>query len=359
MPKSSTTHALVHLMDFIHKSLEVPKAHVRILLLDYSKAFDRVNHNIVLQKMKEKGTPDIILRWCTEFLYQRQQRVQINSDVSGLVTLNGGTPQGTLFGPKSFIVHVDDFKPPDVLDIVYVDDTTLCSTSTEPNCSDLQTSADYASNWANANDMKINAKKTHSMVFDFSRQPRNFEPIRIGDTEIQQVATAKLLGVTLSQDLSWKTHIQTITSKANQRLYMLWHAKRSGVQEDDLLTIYLSLIRPVIEYALAAWHPSLPEYSHNNLERIQQRALRTIFGPGDYSQLLQRADLDRHRARRDNLCKEFYIKMKSTDHKLHDLLPSPRVITHNVRNARTYPMIRARTNRYKNSTIPWCINKFD
>ena len=162
---SSTTHALIEMLHFILSSLEKRSHHARALLLDYSKAFDSVNHHILLQKLHEAGSPAILTRWVAAFLLNRKQRVRIGDQYSSLLTLNGGTPQGTLFGPLSFIVHLGDFSTPCALDFIYVDDTSSCTASDKPDSPAMQANADYAALWARNNDMKLNAQKTLELVF--------------------------------------------------------------------------------------------------------------------------------------------------------------------------------------------------
>ncbi len=174
---SSTTHALVDMMHYIYSSVDKPGHHVRSLLLDYSKAFDSVNHHIVLQKLDEAGCPPLLTRWAASFLLQRKQRVRVGDHYSPLVSLNGGTPQGTLFGPLSFIVHLGDFNTPAPVDHIYVDDTTISSESDDPADQCMQRSADYSVQWAQDNDMRLNALKTKELVFSFAKKPTHFDPM--------------------------------------------------------------------------------------------------------------------------------------------------------------------------------------
>ncbi len=222
-----------------------------------------------------------LVTWCAAFLLNRQQCVKVGDTCSPLVTLNAGTPQSTLLGPLAFIVHLGDFDTPSpVEDYIYVDDTSSCSASNDPLSHHLQDAADYAQSWSDVNDMKINATKTKEMVFSTSKHPLTLTPISVGDSEIEQVTSSKLLGVTLCSDLTWNMHVDTLVAKANTRLYLLLHLKRSGVSQQDLVKLYKSMIRSVTEYAAPVWHSSLPVYLSKEIERIQRRALRTIYGEG-------------------------------------------------------------------------------
>ena len=225
---SSTAHALVEMLHYIQRNLDTPGRHVRMLLLDYSKAFDLVNHNILLEKMQRAGNPACLVRWCAAFLLSSRQCVRVGCDLSDMATLSGGAPQGTLLGPLAFILHLGDFDTPGpVEDYIYVDDTSCCLASSDPLDPHIQNAADYSEVWASSNDMRINSVKTKEMVFSFCRS-LDLAPITIGNKVIERVARSRLLGVTLCSDLSWNGHIDSVLSKCNQRLYLSLHLRRSG-----------------------------------------------------------------------------------------------------------------------------------
>ncbi len=169
------------------------------------------------------------MRWCAAFLLDRQQCVRVGCVLSDMVTMHGGTPQGSLLGPLAFILHLGDFNTPaPVEDYIYVDDTSCCHASSDTLDKHIQRAADYSEDWANSNDMRINTVKTKEMVFSFSKS-LELAPVTIGNADIERVAQSKLLGVTLCFDLSWNVHIDSAVSKCNQRLYLLLHLKRAGV----------------------------------------------------------------------------------------------------------------------------------
>ena len=118
-------------------------------------------------------------------------------------------------------------------------------------------------------------------------------------------------------------HVECIVSKAGKRFFMLY--KRAGVGQRDILNIYVSVIRPVLEYACQVWHTNLPSYLSDNIERIQIRAMKCIY-PGhnyDYIQT-NMAKLPTLQQRRDVICRKYFNKVKNVNHKLHHLLPARR-----------------------------------
>ena len=110
MKDSSTIHALVELIDLCKEALDNPGKVLRVLLLDYSKVFDCVDHSLLLTKLANMGVHDCLVKWFTSFLCDRKQRTEIIDDISEWCTINAGVPRGTLFGPVEFIVHINDLR---------------------------------------------------------------------------------------------------------------------------------------------------------------------------------------------------------------------------------------------------------
>ncbi len=142
-------------------------------------------------------------------------------------------------------------------------------------------------------------------------------PIIIGNKEIECVSNYKLLGVYLNEDLSWNTHIDYIFKKACKRLYSLRILRRAGVASSSILKVYLTIIRPVLEYAVPVWQ-SISSILSNKLETIQKRTLKIIFPSAEtYLEALQLAGIDNLADRRTILCKKYMSKMKRTNHPLY------------------------------------------
>jgi hypothetical protein len=293
-----------------------------MLLCDFTKAFDLVDHTIVINKMSECGVHDCLLKWSANFLSQRTQRVKIGNHISQEVEMHAGCPQGTLLGPLAFVMHINDLEPPgNVVTIKYVDDTTVLHATKCDGDDTMQETAIYLHDWALNNNMCFNVKKTKEIVFAFGSNFVNTPPIMLGDAVIEQVKEAKILGVTIQSNLKWNSHVENIIKKANKRLYLLRLCKRSGVKSTDLIDIYTSLIRSVLEYCCVVWHSSLPAYLHYDIERVQKRAMRIIFSDNDYDCSLHMADLETLYIRRERLCTKLFKEMCMPSHKLHELLP--------------------------------------
>ena len=132
---------------------------------------------------------------------------------------------------------------------------------------------------------------------------------------------------------------------------MLHQLKRAEVGQRDILNIYVSVIRPVLEYACQVWHTNLPSYLSGNIERIQIRAMKCIYPGHNYDYILTNMEkLPTLQQRREVICRKYFNKVTNVNHKLHHLLSARRTVT---RNTNIYPIPGVRTERYKRSLIPW------
>ena len=202
---TSTTDVLVELVHMWYKATDKLNSYVRVVMLDFSKAFDLINHHLLLDKLQSYGLPAHILRWMATFLLDRAQRVKIGNEYSHSGHPNGGVPQGTLSGPKCFLVYINDLRTTVPL-YKYVDDSTLFEICDRNDVSVIQESVDIAARWTEQNDIKINSEKSKEIIISFA-QDGNFRStipnIKIDGRDIAHVCHAKLLGVTISQDLTW------------------------------------------------------------------------------------------------------------------------------------------------------------
>ena len=126
----------------------------------------------------------------------------------------------------------------------------------------------------------------------------------------------------------------------------------------DVVKVYMSLVRPIVEYACQVWHSSLTVDKSNLIESIQQRALKIAFPHMDYEDALTEAKLVTLHQRRADLCKRLFESAQEPDHKLHPLLPPPRNSQYDIRDPKEFPLPMCKTNRYKDSIVPYCLFNF-
>ena len=152
----------------------------------------------------------------------------------------------------------------------------------------------------------------------------------------------------MSSYLTWNKHFEKIVAKAGKRVYMLYQLKRAGTGQHNIVTIYFSVIRPVLEYACSVWHTNLNKHLTESIETVQKRALGN-----ELADILCLTNLPCLKERRDSFCNKYFQNIMETTHRLNYLLPCQRCNTYDIRRFNKYPLPEIRTNRYRNSIIPW------
>ena len=346
----STSHALVSVLHYWSTALDNGNS-VRALFVDYSKAFDRVDHNTLLNKMMAVGVPKLVLRWLFSFLNDRQQRVKLGNSFSHWASITGGMPQGTWLGSLIFIIYIDDLKP-SCITHKFMDDVTLTEVIAKGNDSADSNMAHYISHlelWSKNNSMMVNFKKTKEMILG-SIQKNPPSSLCVSGNVIDTVKCFKLLGVNISDDLRWDAHVDAICAKVASRLYFLKILKRSGLTQNDLLWFYKSVIRSIVEYGCVVWHHNLTTAQSDRLEALQKRALRIILHPITlpYNTALAYSEMESLKLRRYNFQQKFFKQICHPGNCLHDLLPPERdpSVSLRLRHPTVYPIPQVRTKRY-------------
>jgi hypothetical protein len=206
--------------------------------------------------------------------------------------------------------------------------------------------------------MKINSSKTMEMLVSFSKTLPDVPKIVIDNAEIECVKECTLLGVILNDRLNWQDNVEKLYKKASRRMYFISQLKRTRMPSRDIIKVYVSLVRPIMEYACQVWHAGLTEQQAEVIESIQERALKIAFPTLDYDHALKEANLMTLYQRREILCRRLFKSAQVPSHKLNPLLPEPRVITHNQRHPMKYPLPVCKTNRLKDSFIPYSLFNF-
>ncbi|MCG7879157.1 MAG: reverse transcriptase domain-containing protein, partial [Candidatus Thiodiazotropha endolucinida] len=274
----STTYQLLHTYHTFCEAVDSGKE-VRAVFCDITKAFDRVWHKGLLHKLKNIGCSDPVLNWFTSYLSGRRQRVVINGKCSGWAPVEAGVPQGSILGPLLFLVYINDIVKNISCSIrLFADDTSLYIVVEHPDLAarllndDLLTISSWADEWL----VEFHAQKTMAMTISRKRNPPHHPPLFLNNTMIQETSSHKHLGLTFSDSCNWKIHVKNISEKACTRLNLL-RALKFRVSRKALEKMYMSFIRPLLEYSDVVWDNCSLE-SKKQLDAIHVEAARIITG---------------------------------------------------------------------------------
>ena len=247
-----------------------------ILILDFAKAFDKVNHSLLIHKLHYYGVRGDINRWIKDFLSGRQQAVVVNGEHSDLVPVKSGVPQGSVLGPCLFLAYINDL-PANLKSKarLFADDTAVYNVVRNTDGRDqLQEDLDQLAIWEDRWLMSFHPDKCINLPISRSRNPHQSQYSLHGHT-LETVSSAKYLGVTIKSDLSWDSHVNQITAKANRTLGFLRRNLKVSSRKTKVMA-YKALVRPTMEYACSVWDPH-GEDSIKRLEAVQRRAARFVM----------------------------------------------------------------------------------
>ena len=333
---------------------------MRVVFIDFAKAFDHVDHSTIIRKLHNFGVDNILIRWVCSFFEQRVQRVKLANCFSEWLPLKGSLPQGTWLGPLLFVLLIDDLSTSCMLH-KFIDDSTLSEICKKGEPSAMAGHLNNVIEWCRDNLMNVNYEKTKEMLLGAAIGNELGQLIVDGNT-IDRVSTYKLLGIHVESNLKWNSHVDYIRAKAFSRLYFLKQLKKCSNNIADMLHFYTAVIRPVLEYACPVWHTSITKEQCLCLESIQRRAVYIINGiTEDYTTFCINNNLPSLYERRCELSKHFFSNCVLPPAScLHYLLPDRRDINiiAKLRNPSVYCLPVVRTERFKHSFINYAIEHY-
>lgn len=244
----STDYAAIELIDKVIHDLDNGDNPLSVFI-DLSKAFDTIDHSILIAKLEYYGFNSKSLQLMISYLSNRYQYVDYNETQSSVLKITTGVPQGSILGPLLFIIYMNDiistcniFYP-----ILYADDTTLTTTLktlSSPDqsvSSNINTELEIINNWLKANKLSINCTKIKAMIFRMPQKRITYPDIYINNVKIEYVEEFNFLGIVIDSNVKFKTHADTISKKIS-KITGIMNKLKNFLPSEALLHIYNALI---------------------------------------------------------------------------------------------------------------------
>ena len=293
----STTGALLSTTHAWHMALEAGED-VCCVFLDLTKAFGKVPHSPLSQTLADRGINAHLLNWLYDYLSQRSQYVVVNGERSKCSNVISGVPQGSVLGPLLFIIYLDGITKLPLHDgsclLLYADDILLYRRiQHQEDYLLLQQDIATLELWLQQKYLQLNVAKCKYMVLTRKHHPIDpSHPLAIQGAPIERAFEFKYLGVCLTHNLSWKSHILQISKKARKQAGIIYRTFYKYSNPDCLKQLYLSFVRPHLEYATPVWDPYCSSHV-DILEKVQKFALHISYKAWkeQYASLLERSGL--------------------------------------------------------------------
>jgi len=280
--KFSTQTSLHRLTEFIYESLNNSKI-VGMVALDLQKAFDTVDHSILLDKLECYGFKNNSHRWFSSYLHNRSQLACVNAINSDTACITTGVPQGSILGPLLFIAYINDlpgcFRHCEVN--MYADDTAFyfAHQNVDEVSDALNQDLSNVYKWLCANKLSLHVGKTSSLLI-CNHQKRRFLPttelsVNLNETQITQNDQLSYLGVDIDCNMNFNSQIDTLVKKVNKAIGILKYCS-NFVSRDTQKTLYNSLVLPHFDYCFTVWSNVSTKHIIR-LQRLQNRAMRCIL----------------------------------------------------------------------------------
>ena len=291
-----------------------PIHQLQLFSLDFSKAFDKVRHSTLLEKMARLDLPVNVYNWLVNFFSGHTHCTVYQGKISTLKSITASIIQGSGIGPASYVINASDLyvlTPGNEL-CKFADDTYLIIP--EMNVESRSAEIDHIESWAHKNNLTLNRKKSTEIVFVDTRRKRQVaanQPM----PGIARVTSVKVLGVTVTNGLSASDHVRGVVTSCSQTLYALRVLRTHGMCDSALQTIFRSVVVAKLLYACSAWWGFINATDRQRVNAFLRRSIRCGYCPPDlppFEELCQAAD------------KQLFAKiLKNSSHVLHGLLPPP------------------------------------
>ena len=279
--KHSTNHAILNIVEDIRKSLNI-NAFVCGVFIDLEKAFDTVNHAILLKKLEFYGIRGVSNQWLTSYLTDRKQCVKFKNSSSKFQDVTCGVPQGSILGPLLFLIYINDMHQAINNSSTYhfADDTYLKFSSKCEKELRTKMNADLKSlfTWLCANRLSLNVAKTEFIIFKPPRKSLSTRlTLKLNGTVLYESKKIKYLGLIVDDRLTWSFHISELGKSLGRAIGIIYRLKKTGCPPKVLLNLYFALFQSHLSYGLLAWGTA----SRTSIEKLfllQKKIVRIISG---------------------------------------------------------------------------------
>lgn len=276
MKGRSTTTNLGVFIDYVAKNMD-GGSQVDVMYTDFEKAFDRVDHMILLRKLYELGIRGNLLRWVESYLLNRSQAVVVGGSCSDYVNITSGVPQGSILGPLLYACYLYDvgkcFRHSRFL--MYADDTKVFMKINDiSDCTKLQADLDRLSEYYKRNQIGVNVSKCNTLSFTRKRQPFQFQ-YQLCAINIDKVELVRDLGILLDVKLSFSEHVENIINKSFKSLGFIRRVTKPFSDTMCIKQLYFSYVRSILEYSSTVWNPHYLTYI-NDIEKVQDKFIKYI-----------------------------------------------------------------------------------
>ena len=345
IPGRGTACATSMIYHNILRHLDHSSGPVRILSIDFAKAFDKLPHRSILSALVKLRLPFEVVAWIKDFFTNRRQQVTFQSSISEWRSIPSGVPQGSVLGPLLFCAVVSSLQPvyQNSRVVKYADDINLMHFVYDSHEDNLQKELQNIYTWSNEIGLPLTASK--SAVMDIvTKSCLSLCPLTDDSgTAFPTANRLKILGVVFENNLRWDAHFDDTIRKASKRIFVIRNLRRSGCHAEVIWRVYQATIQSLLLYGYPCFC-NAPQKLINSLEKVERRVARIISDDTSRCQGVVAAG--------QQLCQRLFQQvLKNADHPLRAFFESRQPTP---RNPLTLKKPKSRTVRFKNSFIKFC-----